>query len=75
MEKSLSIKISDGYLAREKGRIHKNRIQNNPTFQSTYENDSEFEAAAKYCKVLRNAIRLLWQNIEDKRAVNRVTED
>ena len=67
-------KTSDGHLAREKGGVDKNRIQNDPAFQRTRENGSEFGRAGKGGKVLRNAIRLLLQNAKDKRVVSRLTK-
>ena len=67
-------KTADGHLAREKGGVDKNRIQNDPAFQRTRENGSEFGRAGKGGKVLRNAIRLLLQNAKDKRVVSRLTK-
>jgi hypothetical protein len=67
-------KTSDGHLAREKGGVDKNRIQNDPAFQRTRENGSEFGRAGKGGKVLRNAIRILLQNAKDKRVVSRLTK-
>ena len=67
-------KTSDGHLAREKGGVDKNRIQNDPAFQRTRENGSEFGRAGKGGKVLRNAIRVLLQNAKDKRVVSRLTK-
>jgi hypothetical protein len=68
-------KTSDGHLAREKGGVDKKRIQNDPAFQRTRENGSEFGRAGKGGKVLRNAIRVLLQNAKDKRVVSRLTKD
>ncbi len=68
-------KTADGHLAREKGGIEKSRIQNDPAFQRTRENGSEFGRAGKGGKVLRNAIRVLLQNAKDKRVVSRLTKD
>ena len=67
-------KTSDGHLAREKGGVDKKRIQNDPAFQRTRENGSEFGRAGKGGKVLRNAIRVLLQNAKDKRVVSRLTK-
>jgi len=67
-------KTSDGHLAREKGGVDKNRIQNDPAFQRTRENGSEFGRAGKGGKVLRNAIRVLLQNAKDKRVVSLLTK-
>ncbi|SDX43743.1 hypothetical protein SAMN05444411_105180, partial [Lutibacter oricola] len=68
-------KTSDGHLAREKGGVDKSRIANDPAFQRTRENGSEFGRAGKGGKVLRNAIRILLQNAKDKRVVSRLTTD
>jgi hypothetical protein len=67
-------KTSDGHLAREKGGVDKSRIQNDPAFQRTRENGSEFGRAGKGGKVLRNAIRVLLQNAKDRRVVSRLTK-
>ncbi|UMB55357.1 hypothetical protein MKD41_07765 [Lutibacter sp. A64] len=68
-------KTSDGHLAREKGGVDASRIKNDPAFQRTRENGSEFGRAGKGGKVLRNAIRVLLQNAKDKRVVSRLTTD
>ena len=68
-------KTGDGHLAREKGGIDASRIANAPAFQRTRENGSEFGAAGKGGKLLRNAIRILLQNAKDKRVVSRLTTD
>ena len=67
-------KTSDGHLAREKGGVDANRIANDPAFQRTRENGSEFGRAGKGGKILRTAIRLLLQNAKDKRVVSRLTK-
>jgi hypothetical protein len=67
-------KSSDGHLARAKGGVDANRIANDPAFQRTRENGSEFGRAGKGGKVLRNAIRILLQNAKDKRVVSRLTK-
>jgi len=68
-------KTSDGHLAREKGGVDANRIANDPAFQRTRENGSEFGRAGKGGKVLRNAIRYLLIQAKDKRVVSRLTTD
>ncbi|WP_372746941.1 hypothetical protein [Lutibacter sp.] len=68
-------KTSDGDLAREKGGVDASRIANDPAFQRTRENGSEFGAAGKGGKIVRNAIRILLQNAKDKRVVSRLTTD
>ena len=40
-------KSADGHLARSKGGVDKNRIANDPAFQRTRENGSEFGRAGK----------------------------
>lgn len=66
---------ADGYLAREKGGVDKNRIKNDPAFQRTRENGSEFGRAGKNGKLLRNAVRVLLQNAKDNRVTGRLTKD
>jgi hypothetical protein len=68
-------KSQDGYLAREKGGIPADRIANDPAFQRTRENGSEFGAAGKAGKILRNSIRALLQNASDSRMVSRLTQE
>ncbi len=68
-------KTSDGHLARTKGGIDGNRIANDPAFQRTRENGSEFGRAGKAGKLIRNSIRVLLQNAKDKRVVSRLTKD
>ena len=68
-------KTSDGDLAREKGGVDASRIANDPAFQRTRENGSEFGRAGKGGKVIRNAIRILLQNAKDKRVVSRLTTE
>jgi hypothetical protein len=67
-------KSSDGHLARTKGGVDANRIANDPAFQRTRENGSEFGRSGKGGKVIRNAIRVLLQNAKDKRVVSRLTK-
>ena len=67
-------KSQDGYLAREKGTLDGNRIANDPAFQRTRENGSEFGAAGKAGKMLRVALRAMLQNTADSRMVSRLTQ-
>ncbi len=66
-------KSKDGFLAKGKGGIPADRIANDPNFQRTRENGSEFGRAGKAGKVLRNAIRALLQNASDRLVVSRLT--
>ncbi|WP_417619866.1 hypothetical protein [Oceanihabitans sediminis] len=68
-------KTSDGHLARIKGGVDANRIANDPAFQRTRENGSEFGRAGKAGKLIRNAIRVLLQNAKDRRVVSRLTKE
>ena len=65
----------DGHLAREKGGIEKSRIENDPAFQRTRENGSEFGRAGKAGKLLRTALRALLLNSADGRMVSRLTKE
>ena len=67
-------KTKDGHLARTKGGVDAKRIANDPAFQRTRENGSEFGTAAKGSKLLRTALRLLMQNASDSRVSNRLTK-
>ena len=67
-------KTQDGHLAREKGGIDANRIKNDPNFQRTRENGSEFGRAGKAGKLLRTALRPLLLNSADGRMVSRLTQ-
>lgn len=67
-------KTQDGHLAREKGGIDASRIKNDPAFQRTRENGSEFGRAGKAGKILRTALRPLLINSADGRMVSRLTQ-
>src|SRR5665213_1131608 len=64
----------DGFLAREKGGVSKQRIATDPNFQRTRENGAEFGNAGKAGKILRTSIRGLLQNVSDSRMANRLTQ-
>lgn len=68
-------KSRDGHLAREKGGVEKSRIMNDPAFQRTRENGSEFGRAGKAGKLLRTALRALLINASDFRMVSRLTKE
>ena len=67
-------KTQDGHMAREKGGIDANRIANDPAFQRTRENGSEFGRAGKAGKILRTALRAVLINSADGRMVSRLTQ-
>ena len=64
----------DGHLAREKGGVEKSRIMNDPAFQRTRENGSEFGRAGKAGKILRTSLRPMLINSADSRMVSRLTQ-
>lgn len=65
----------DGYMAREKGGITAERMQNDPRFQRTRENMAEFGRAGKAGKVLRASIQNLLRTSADRRMVSRLTKE
>src|SRR6478609_8220348 len=67
-------KTQDGHLAREKGGVDASRIKNDPAFQRTIENGSEFGRAGKAGKMLRTALRTFLMNSADSRMVSRLTQ-
>jgi hypothetical protein len=68
-------KTRDGHLAREKGGVEKSRIMNDPAFQRTRENGSEFGRAGVAGKILRTAFRVLLIRASDFRMVSRLTKE
>jgi hypothetical protein len=67
-------KTQDGHLAREKGGIEASRIANDPAFQRTRENGSEFGRAGKAGKLMRTAFRGALLKASDGRMVSRLTQ-
>jgi hypothetical protein len=68
----LLYKTKDGFSTWK--RIDANRIKNDPAFQRTRENGSEFGRAGKAGKTLRTALRTLLLNSSDGRVVSRLTQ-
>ncbi|MCZ2084658.1 MAG: hypothetical protein LC112_10345 [Flavobacteriales bacterium] len=68
-------RTKDGYMAREKGGITAERMQNDPRFQRTRENMAEFGRAGKAGKVLRASIQSLLRTSADRRMVSRLTKE
>lgn len=64
----------DGYLVRERGGISAERFRNDPQFQRTRENSSEFGRAGKAGKTLRSGLRGLLKECSDFRMVSRLTQ-
>ncbi len=67
-------KSKDGYLAREKGGVEADRIKNDPAFERTRENGSEFGSSARSGKLLRDSVRTMMQNASDSRVTSRLTK-
>ncbi len=67
-------KSGKDHLVRTKGGVDKSRIANDPAFQRTRENGSEFGMAARAGKVLRTAVRLLMANAKDRLVTSRLTK-
>ncbi len=67
-------KSKDGYLAREKGGVDGDRIKNDPAFQRTRENGSEFGRAGKAGKLIRTAFRPLLLKTSDSKVTSRLTK-
>lgn len=67
-------KTEDGYQVRTKGGVSKSRIQKDPAFQRTRENNSEFGSSATSGKILRRAIIGMLANAKDNKLVSRVTQ-
>ena len=65
-------KSKDGYLARQKGGVEKERFLNDPNFQRTRENAAEFGRAGKAAKVLCTAIRPVLNKTQDSRMISRL---
>lgn len=68
-------KSQDGLLARAKGGVDSNRIQNDAAFQRTRENGEEFGRAGAAGKLLRLAFRNFLQNASDSKMVSRLTKE
>ncbi|MFD2554600.1 hypothetical protein [Sphingobacterium tabacisoli] len=67
-------KSKDGYLARQKGGVDRDRIMNDPKFQRTRENAQEFGRAGKASKALCTAIRPVLNKTQDSRMISRLVK-
>ena len=65
----------DGFLAREKGGVDAERIQNDPSFVRTRENMAEFGRAGAAVKLLRTSLRPLLVKMADSRMNSRLTAE
>ena len=67
-------KTKDGDLARMKTSVDGKRIANDPAFERTRENNSEFGSSAKSGKLTRDNLRPISLNATDGRVVARMTK-
>ncbi|WP_226388714.1 hypothetical protein [Penaeicola halotolerans] len=65
-------KSKDGFLARLKGGVSKERIQSDPRFKRTRENMAEFEHASKSAKLFLSAFSTSIDSVKDPRMNNRL---
>jgi hypothetical protein len=63
----------DGYLARKKGGVTKERIETDPKYDLTRKNMAEFARAGLAAKVFRRLFRSLLSTTADKRMTGRLT--
>ncbi len=67
-------KTKDGLLIRAKGGVSKQRIMNDPAFQRTRENGSEFSHNAKMSQLVRRSIANLLPLAKDYRVSSRLSQ-
>jgi hypothetical protein len=67
-------KDQDGYKAKAKTELPKNRILTDPNFELTRQNGSEFGRTGKAVKMMRLAFRSLLQNTADTRMTGRLVQ-
>lgn len=65
-------KSADGHLVRTKGGVSKNRIKNDPAFQRTRENGSEFGHSANSGKLFRTSVGTMLFHAKDPRLSSRM---
>lgn len=67
-------KTKDGLLIRKKGGIDKSRIKNDPAFQRTRENGSEFGHNAKMGQLMRKSVANVLSLAKDQRTSSRMMQ-
>ena len=67
-------KSKDGLLIRKKGGVDKSRIKNDPAFQRTRENGSEFGHNAKMGQLMRKSVANLLSLAKDYRVSSRMSQ-
>jgi hypothetical protein len=66
-------KTEEGYRVRTKGGVDGDRIKNDPKYERTRENNSEFGSSATSGKLLKRAVQDLVYNVKDSRLSSRLT--
>jgi hypothetical protein len=69
------LKTSDGYMAKVKSQVSASRINSDPNYVRTRENNAEFARAASAGKLLRAALRTEISKTSDSRMVSRLTRE
>ncbi|MDQ6812225.1 MAG: hypothetical protein M3040_00575, partial [Bacteroidota bacterium] len=67
-------KSQDGHLVRTKGGVSGDRIANDPAFERTRENGTEFGISATAGKLLRDTVRIMMATSSDNRVTSRLTQ-
>jgi hypothetical protein len=67
-------KSGDGHIVKTKSSVSGKRVANDPSFQRTRENNSEFGNAASGGKLLRQAVKNLLINAKDRHVTARATQ-
>ncbi len=67
-------KSQDGYLIKQKSDIPKSRIDTDPNYARTRENNREFTRATKACQLIYSTTRELIANAFDNRLMGRMTK-
>lgn len=65
-------KSEDGYMVKTKSAVSKSRIENDPSFARTRENNAEFSSAGSSAKLLRDISRSMMKSASDSRNVSRL---
>lgn len=66
-------KTRDGYMARKRTGVSRERVKTDAAFQRTRENSADFARAASGARLFRDAIRDILVHISDSKMANRLT--
>ena len=73
MDRISFYKTGDGYIARKKTGVSKNKIATHPAFQRTRENMAEFARAGSGSQLVRNTFKQLLKGTADRQMTGRLT--